>query len=411
MTSSPRQGGVATSAKWLSMICLVICLANKPVRADLGRQLAQLWEPSSSAPHPAVVRVTARATDGVSHGSGTLVEVFGNHGLVITNWHVVREGSDDLTVQFPDGFESAGQLLKVDENWDLAAVAIWRPPTPPMPLADAAPQPGDFLAIAGYGQEGKYRAAHGRCTQYVSPGLNFPFEMVETSVTARQGDSGGPMINEHGELAGVLFGSATGVTSGSYIGRVNWFLDPVLEHLRQNGSDPAAADPALDDPIVKDLVAELAGDEPLPDPFLPTNSAANRQHDGIPSDPRGRFSNPKQMPNSLLAKVPARASAADAEAFERHVDELPRAPDVGQGRSLLGSGLSDGERVTQFLAVPGRGAGNQHLPHASMQGRPVEVITLDQLAGRTGWEKTKTLLALVGVLALLSHASWITGRS
>jgi hypothetical protein len=48
--------------------------------------------------------------------------------------------------------------------------------------------------------------------------------MVEVNVQARQGDSGGPIFNEQGELAGVLFGAGRGTTSGSYAGRVERFL-------------------------------------------------------------------------------------------------------------------------------------------------------------------------------------------
>src|SRR6185436_15658743 len=75
------------------------------------------------------------------------------------------------------------------------------------------------------------RAASGRCTQYVAPGTSFPFEMVEVAVSARQGDSGGPIFNEKGELAGVLFGEGHGRTSGSYCGRVRWFLTSVVRDL------------------------------------------------------------------------------------------------------------------------------------------------------------------------------------
>ena len=101
----------------------------------------------------------------------------------------------------------------------------------------------------------------GKCTQYVAPGLNFPYEMLELSVEARQGDSGGPILNEQGELAGVLFGAGRGTTSGSYSGRVQQFLDPLLKQLKPVGqlaSRPATqpvpfTSPSLDSK--EDLVA------------------------------------------------------------------------------------------------------------------------------------------------------------
>ncbi|HEY2892860.1 MAG TPA: trypsin-like peptidase domain-containing protein, partial [Pirellulales bacterium] len=122
-------------------------------------------------------------------------------------------------------------------------------------LANEAPRPGDVLTIAGYGS-GQYRAASGRCTQYVAPGTKFPFEMVEVAVSARQGDSGGPIFNEQGQLAGVLFGEGHGRTSGSYCGRVRWFLTSVLH------TEPAAV-------IAEAPLRQLPARATEPDPLAP----------------------------------------------------------------------------------------------------------------------------------------------
>ena len=177
-----------------------------------------------SSPHPAVCRVSATSGSSVSYGSGSLVAADEKHGIVITNWHVVRDATGQISVVFPDGFHSAARVVKVDRDWDLAALSVWRPQAAPIKLAAASPQKGEPLTIAGYGS-GQYRAVTGRCTQYVSPGKQLPFQMVEVSVAARQGDSGGPILNRNGELAGVLFGAGDHTTTGSYVGRVRWFLD------------------------------------------------------------------------------------------------------------------------------------------------------------------------------------------
>jgi S1-C subfamily serine protease len=188
-------------------------------------------------PHPAVVRVIVPERGGASLGSGSLVAVDATHGLVITNWHVVRDVAGPITVVFPDGFRSSATLLRVDHDWDLAALAIARPNVQPIALSATAPRPGETLTIAGYGS-GSYRAAAGRCTEYVSPGGSHPYEMVEVSTGARFGDSGGPILNQRGELAGVLFGSALGRTTGSYCGRVRNFLVSVSDDFRRVPSSP-----------------------------------------------------------------------------------------------------------------------------------------------------------------------------
>jgi hypothetical protein len=185
------------------------------------------WSPaveiSADRPHPAVVRVIVPEGEATSYGSGTLVDVREQFGLVITNWHVVRDGQGDVEVLFPDGFRTKARPLKVDSDWDLAALVIWRPTVEPVRIATRAPQSGDTLTICGYGQ-GQYRAATGRCTKYYAPKLELPMHMVELDVEARQGDSGGPIFNDRGELAGVLFGAGGGTTLGSFGGRVESFL-------------------------------------------------------------------------------------------------------------------------------------------------------------------------------------------
>ncbi len=59
-----------------------------------------------------------------------------------------------------------------------------------------------------------------------------PFEMFEVMATARQGDSGGPIVNQRGELVGVLFGAGDGRTTGTQIGRVRMFVNEAFAELR-----------------------------------------------------------------------------------------------------------------------------------------------------------------------------------
>ena len=78
---------------------------------------------SDQTPHPAVARIIAPESTGVSLGSGVLVDVNGSQGLVLTNWHVIRDSRSAVLVQFADGFQSAGTVIRFDEAWDLAAIS------------------------------------------------------------------------------------------------------------------------------------------------------------------------------------------------------------------------------------------------------------------------------------------------
>jgi Trypsin-like peptidase domain len=200
----------------------------------------QVQQPGTQSPHPAVVRIYVAEGKSQSIGSGTLIDVRDKYGLVISNWHVIRDAKGEISVVFPDGFRSAARVVSFDQDWDLAALSIWRPQAQPVSVAIQPPQPGEPLTIAGYGSEGVYRVATGKCTQYLAPSTKHPYELVELSAAARQGDSGGPIFNQRGELAGVLFGSVEGTTAGSYGGRVWKFVEPLLQANQLHATPPAA---------------------------------------------------------------------------------------------------------------------------------------------------------------------------
>ncbi len=284
------------------------------------------WPSFSSAPaqtpHPAVVRVTSIDREGASLGSGVLVAVNQTHGLVITNWHVVRDTAGTILVSFPDGFSSGAVVLKTDHTWDLAALAIWRPNVPPVWLSAAPARPGEVLTIAGYGRD-SYRAISGYCTEYLSPGGNNPSEIVEVNVAARQGDSGGPIFNARGELAGVLFGSSdsflTGqYTMGSYCGRVRLFVAAVGGDFQRLPVNPAMV-ARQGSPIAHGaLPAALATQEPAPPKFCPpppsapAPAAVDRQAEPPPAAPAFAAAQPAAAtPSPLPITLPLPDSRAE----------------------------------------------------------------------------------------------------
>ena len=204
------------------------------------RTLVQPPKQSCQQVLPYVTRIIAFDASGQSFGTGSYIGTYGEYGVVLTNQHVVCESENDrlVHVHFPSGFSSYGAVVMTDPKWDLALIAISKPPqsVPTLTIAQTPAKPGDSLWIVGFGS-GPYREASGRCVRYMplestkdgSAQIN---EIMEVSVSARKGDSGGPILNQKGELAGVLFGSdLIRNTAGSYCGRVNRFLSETQDKM------------------------------------------------------------------------------------------------------------------------------------------------------------------------------------
>ncbi len=327
-----------------------------------GSLCAATWpwqrrDPPPETPHPAVVRVLAEESDGIAQGSGTLVDVREQFGLVITNWHVVRNASGAVNVVFPDGFQSAARVVRSDRDWDLAALLIWRPRVAPVPLANDAPRPGDPLVIAGYGS-GAYRSAPGQCTQYLAPGVDRPFEIVEVSTAARQGDSGGPIFNSRRELAGVLFGSDGGSTSGSYAGRVRQFLEPVWGAATNLPTDTLLASQSAS----TSSPSGSSTQSPRGLQRLPAVTHAN------PTSGRAITASPASQGTISLAPLPDRSDAA-AGTLSHNGSTIPLTPEA-----------------------------------SSMDGT-IGAVTWEDFAGRTIDQQIKTVLAIIGLAAVFMQFS------
>jgi hypothetical protein len=242
----------------------------------------------------------------------------------------VRDSQGVVTVTFPNGFRSHARPLKVDSNWDLAALVIWRPQIEPVKIATQPPRPGDVLTIHGYGR-GQYRIATGRCTAYYAPHRNFPMEMVELDVEARQGDSGGPILNQRGEIAGVLFGAGQGTTLGSFAPRVSNFLASLAPDIGQ----------------VNDQAQVAVADRPAPNVAPVNDEYRNGTIDKYPSSPWSPV-------GKQVATNPAQSDSADKIQLAANNSSLPDAIVESDAQNWTSLRRDDWyERAKSALAIVG----------------------------------------------------------
>lgn len=198
----------------------------RKVLASLVVLLSLVTTVVAEAPPEFCVRVFVEDTEGHSMGSGTLVAPH----LIVTNEHVVRDrkAGGSVKVLFPNWDVVNGKVVKTDKRWDIAVILISPVDIEPVVFAKQW-QAGELLTIYGYGM-GYPASATGRYFAEYSPDANSPAQWIEIKgVRARQGDSGGPILNASGEYVGTLFGSVTNFTVGTRVDRVKKILGTLLQ--------------------------------------------------------------------------------------------------------------------------------------------------------------------------------------
>ncbi len=229
----------------------------------------------AETPHPSVVRIRNDNGRERTIGSGTLVAKTDEQGLVVSCGHLFREYTGRVTVTFGNGESFPARVLDVDHASDLSALAVSQPSAPAAQVAQEPPRSGDPLVSCGYGPHGQFATNRGRALGYVSlngRGALGAGDVLELSGGARQGDSGGPILNGAGELAGVLFGTDGRRVEGVHCGRVREFL----KRLRI-GEGEASCEPNRSRPSVAGRPAGASGTPSILEPRLAELEASQKQ--------------------------------------------------------------------------------------------------------------------------------------
>ncbi len=146
---------------------------------------------------PSVVRVS---TD-TGMGSGVIVA----EGLVITNRHVVEDGTT-VTVQPRGGKEISATVLAKNSMLDVALLRATGVDAPAAALADLSRmKAGESVLAIGYPLDlkGDPTVTRGLFSA-VRIGEPLPGEWVQTDAAVNPGNSGGPLANLRGEVVGLI---------------------------------------------------------------------------------------------------------------------------------------------------------------------------------------------------------------
>ena len=179
-----RKRRLGSCAGLLPLVALV--LASAASAQDLQSAVARV--------HDAVVTLK---TDG-KVGTGFVVAAGGE---VLTCAYVVA-GAKQIKVTLANGEEVSAQVVASDEGRDLALLKLERSGLPPVVFGDAARlQPGASVAVVGAALGLPDSITRG-VVSAVDRDLNGR-KYLQIDAALNEGNSGGPVINERGEVVGV----------------------------------------------------------------------------------------------------------------------------------------------------------------------------------------------------------------
>jgi len=152
---------------------------------------------------PSVVRITGTACGFGVEGSGWVAKPH----IVVTAAHVVA-GASGIRAQ-----GHAATALVVDRRQDVAILRVPGLDAAALPLAD--PHDGDSVAILGFPENGPFDARAGRVGATADVLIKGSLrEVTAVSGLVRHGNSGGPAVNEAGEVELTVFAARIGARAG-----------------------------------------------------------------------------------------------------------------------------------------------------------------------------------------------------
>ena len=188
---------------------------------------------------------------GDATGSGVLISP---DGYILTNEHVVGRAKS-VRIRWSDGFESAGEVVRTHAKRDVALIKADPHGRDALPLRFGALQPGD--TVFAIGEPLGFQNTVTRGVVSAPNRIVDGFRFIQSDVIVNHGNSGGPLLDEKGQVIG-LTDISLQMTENSPIG-LNFFI-PIKDAVDflnldltsppaepppiQNASEPAAKSPS-----------------------------------------------------------------------------------------------------------------------------------------------------------------------
>jgi serine protease Do len=175
------------------------------------------------------------------HGIGSGV-IISPDGYIITNNHVVADATD-IKVTLGDRRILSAKLIGTDPLTDLAVIKIEGSNFPNVPLGDSSQlRPGQTVLAFGNPFGFRFTVTRGIVSALNRPNPynddpRKPGQYIQTDAAINQGNSGGPLVNAHGEVIGIntFLISPSGSFSGMGFAIPTQIVQPTVESLVRYG--------------------------------------------------------------------------------------------------------------------------------------------------------------------------------
>ena len=171
-----------------------------PAGAEAPHSFQQIYQENISS----IVSIWGTASDGMAFGTGVVMT---ENGYIITNAHVI-EGCSEVEVCLQNEETYPALLVGYDVQTDLAVLKVGASGLTPAQFGDSsALQVGDTVLAIGnpLGEE-----LRGTMTDGIISAINrdvyvdgYTMVLLQTTAALNSGNSGGALINDHGQVIGI----------------------------------------------------------------------------------------------------------------------------------------------------------------------------------------------------------------
>lgn len=247
-TSPPPPSRTLSLSEPLSFESPFVAVADRVLPAvvniETERRMDAADDPSFQSPQQKLYQELFPDTDPdfriPSSGSGFVLD---GEGIVVTNNHVV-EGCDRIRVTTSEGESYSAEIVGLDPSTDIAVLRVETSRRLPMVLLgdSEAIRVGDWAIAIGnpFGKlEGSVTvgviSAKGRGDLDIAGGSATLQDFIQTDASINFGNSGGPLVNIHGEVIGMnaaINPSGQGIGFAIPINLVRQTVEQLVQHGR-----------------------------------------------------------------------------------------------------------------------------------------------------------------------------------